>query len=354
MTTSGHLPRAKEAAAGRWADILAHAGLSDKALSGRNGPCPICGGKDRFRWAKARELWVCNNCTESKYAGPMDLLMRLLGLEFKEAAEWVESHLGVRDPHRTAPAPATRQAPAAHPHELSQSDIESRLNRMQQIWNETVPITVGDPVHQYLSTRVPGCRPEDLCCLRYHPCLPYWDTAGDKPVLLGRYPAMIAKAVDADGRLLQLHKTYLSSDGKKADVPIVKKTDRGVGRIDFFVPLFPPGEDVELGIAEGIESAIAAQLQLGIPVWPCLSGPSLARFTVPHRLADRVKRVHIVGDNDTPKTRTVDGKSRTYRPGSQYAQDAATNVARQGFRTRIVMPARTGYDLADYHQQANA
>ena len=39
-----------EIATGRWPNILAHFGVAEKFLTGKHGPCPICGGKDRFRF----------------------------------------------------------------------------------------------------------------------------------------------------------------------------------------------------------------------------------------------------------------------------------------------------------------
>ena len=41
----------KLAAAGRWPEIITAFGISALALSGKHGPCPGCGGKDRFRYA---------------------------------------------------------------------------------------------------------------------------------------------------------------------------------------------------------------------------------------------------------------------------------------------------------------
>lgn len=37
-------------AQGRWPSILAAFGLDERALSGKHGPCPMCGGQDRFRF----------------------------------------------------------------------------------------------------------------------------------------------------------------------------------------------------------------------------------------------------------------------------------------------------------------
>ena len=37
-------------ARGRWAAILPQLGVSPSALTGKHGPCPLCGGRDRFRF----------------------------------------------------------------------------------------------------------------------------------------------------------------------------------------------------------------------------------------------------------------------------------------------------------------
>ena len=40
----------KDRARGRWPGILTALGVPAKALRNRHGPCPVCGGKDRFRF----------------------------------------------------------------------------------------------------------------------------------------------------------------------------------------------------------------------------------------------------------------------------------------------------------------
>ena len=45
---------------GRWRTILSEVGIPASALTGKNGPCPICGGKDRFRFddKETGRLWL--------------------------------------------------------------------------------------------------------------------------------------------------------------------------------------------------------------------------------------------------------------------------------------------------------
>jgi hypothetical protein len=54
----------KEAAAGRWLEILTAAGIPAAALDGKGHPCPRCGGSDRFAAHKdiaQRGAVICTN-----------------------------------------------------------------------------------------------------------------------------------------------------------------------------------------------------------------------------------------------------------------------------------------------------
>ena len=58
------------------------------------------------------------------------------------------------------------------------------------------------------------------------------------------------------------------------------------------VRLAPIGDDGHLGIAEGIETALAARMIFGIPTWAALSADGLRRWLWPQD----VKRVTIFAD----------------------------------------------------------
>lgn len=101
-------------AQGHWPSILgALAGLSADQLTDKHQPCPLCGGKDRYRFddQNGSGSWFCNKCGGPQQAGGagngIDLLMRRTGWEFKEAAQRIEQHLGIV-PQR--PEPPTKSA----------------------------------------------------------------------------------------------------------------------------------------------------------------------------------------------------------------------------------------------------
>ena len=96
-------------AQGHWPSILgALAGLSSEQLTDKHQPCPLCGGKDRYRFddQDGSGSWFCNQCggpAQSGGAGNgMELLLRRTGWTFKEAAQRVEQHLGIA-PQRPEP-----------------------------------------------------------------------------------------------------------------------------------------------------------------------------------------------------------------------------------------------------------
>src|SRR5262245_40875967 len=83
----------KDRARGRWHGILLALGMPSKYLTGKKGPCPFCGGKDRWRFTdfNGDGLWICNQCDRGD---GIDLVMKFLGLPFKEAAERIEAVMG--------------------------------------------------------------------------------------------------------------------------------------------------------------------------------------------------------------------------------------------------------------------
>lgn len=89
-------------AQGRWPEILTTLANVDPAhLVDKHGPCPLCGGKDRFRFddQDGSGSWFCNQCGGKHQNGGagsgMDLLMRRTGWSFQAAASAIEQWCGV-------------------------------------------------------------------------------------------------------------------------------------------------------------------------------------------------------------------------------------------------------------------
>ena len=84
------------AAQGQWRDVLTANGIS--LPSGRHhGPCPVCGGRDRFRLDDkgGRGTWICNQCG----AGDgLSLYQQATGQSMSQALHSLASYLGLSGP----------------------------------------------------------------------------------------------------------------------------------------------------------------------------------------------------------------------------------------------------------------
>ncbi len=97
--TKTDVDQVKQAASGRWSDILADvAGLPRDALDGRHGPCPKCDGTDRFRalddFAETGAVY-CNQCFSTANGDGISATQWALGIDFKAALAKVAEYLGV-------------------------------------------------------------------------------------------------------------------------------------------------------------------------------------------------------------------------------------------------------------------
>ena len=128
------------------------------------------------------------------------------------------------------------------------------------------------------------------CTLRAHATVEYWD----KGRRIGRFPALLADICDVAGALVTLHVTYLQGGRKLTGHEPRKQLSAVAGRSGCAVRLMPAGE--ELGVAEGIETALAAHRLHDVSVWAALNTALLARFEPP----PAVRTLLLFADRDAP------------------------------------------------------
>lgn len=206
------------------------------------------------------------------------------------------------------------------------------INRKNLIalWNSATSLTNTDPASIYLFNR--GLSVPSTDALRYHEGLDYWHDGQ----YIGQFPAMLGAVTSPTEELVTLHRTFVTAKGEKAPVPTVKKLCSSCGSlvgasIKIGTPTIRPNGDLGLGIAEGIETAIAAAIRFGVPVWAGVSAHGMTCFTPPLS----VQNIYIFADNDISET------------GQKAAAKLGERLARQGFSVRIHTPPVIGSDWAD-------
>lgn len=267
-----------ERATGRWFGLLSSLGVSPKYLGGRHCPCPACGGKDRFRWDNrdGRGTFICSQCG----AGDgFSLLMKVRGWDFSTA----KSEVGkiVDGISKTEPR-----------RELS----DERIRQMKRdLYRASVPVAANDKVDLYLRAR---------------------------GIALGAFPAalrtvtdddvMLAMVHDVNSEPASMHRTWLGTRQRKAMPGPLPKGGA--------IRLSPPAET--LGIAEGIETALAAGLLHDCPCWSAINSTMLEQWEPP----SQTRAVIVFGDCD-PKF-----------GGQKSAYALAHRLAVRGLRVDVRIP----------------
>lgn len=292
-----------ERAKGKWRGILIALGFDQKYLTGKHGPCPFCEGRDRFRWDndKGNGTFYCSQCG----AGDgFEMLARKHGWAFKDAAQKVDEIVG-----------GVRVEP------VRQRDEKRDRDRLRELWAASVPMQPDDMAGRYLASRgvMPGRVPD---CLRFvRSC-----RAPDG----GNYPAMLAMVSDADGNAVNIHRTFLGANGK-ADMDNARAMMPGPHPDGSAVRLYDP-IDGRLGIAEGIETAIAAAKLFKVPVWAALNARALSVWTPPPGVA----KVIVFGDCDHSFT----GQAAAFTLANRL-------VIRHKVAVDVKIPDTLGMDWAD-------
>lgn len=110
----------------------------------------------------------------------------------------------------------------------------------------------------------------------------------------GKHGALVALATDEAGKVLAVQQVYLTDDGQKAPVKVVKRTNKAVDGWSERAVVRLPGT-APLILCEGVENALSIWKSTGRETWACLGISNIARAPVPSG-----NPIVIAGDGDAP------------------------------------------------------
>ena len=286
-----------DAARGKWRGILAHFGIDESFLRDKHGPCPLCGGADRFRFddKDGTGSYICSQCGAGQ---GFSLLMAVKGWDFKTAAAEVDRIVG----------------------NVEQKEIRDRPDPLPRINRTTRALRpISDDVREYLSNR--NLKP----CKGLHSAEIDYFEDGKRA---GAYECMVCPIQGREGELISYHITYLDN-GRKANVSSPKKmlppTENMAGAAIRLTAIYPT-----IGIAEGIETALAVMEIYKIPCWAAANATMMQSFNPPEGVQD----VMVYADNDANFT------------GQRAAYTLANRLAIAGYTVGVFVPEKVG-DFAD-------
>jgi hypothetical protein len=264
------------------------------------GPCPVCGGRDRFSVNTYKEVWNCRHCGIGGDA--IDLARHVLGVGFDEAREFVTVERSVRQ--RQKPAEALGRA-------LPQGGDETRTAAALALWAASVDPR-GALVEHYLQSR--GLELDD-------------DTAGE--VLrwhsgIGAMIALFRNIISDEPQAIS--RTFLDPEGRKLGRKFLGPVAGAAIKLD--------ADDTVLGglhIGEGIETCMAAR-KIGLrPTWALGSAGAIAAFPV----LCGIEALTVVADHDANGS------------GERAAREAERRWIEAGREVVILRADAIGADLND-------
>lgn len=297
----------RSAAEGRWRAILSGViGMTDKELSGRHCPCPLCGGTDRFRFTdyKKQGDYFCSGC------GPgngFDLIMGVEVCDFAQAAKKVDAFLEEEKPEAETFKPEV--------------NVEKRRKDLNEVW-----LNSGDEnavLSRYMEKRF----------IRTDWLPAGWsrDIKGVNNLYLkgeGRgHAGMLALMRNKDGRPVCVHRTYVDSGQKKMMPPI----ERMQG-VSVWIGIRKLTDLRTVVVGEGIETTLSGCAHFAR--CPGMAATN-AQFMEELELPGCVEQVIILADHDSSCT------------GQAAAFALAKRMRNKKKRVMVALPHRVGEDFND-------
>ena len=277
------------------------------------GPCPVCGGRDRFHVGRGRGGAArvgCRGCIDSQpEAVRREAFGRVLRAAFPERfrSGAGDGPSSTAQPSRRALERDSGAAPC--------SDDAQRRKAARRIWDAAKPLA-GTLAETYLHARGVGYV-ASVPALRFSPALSY-------PQAPEPFPCLVAGVQGVHGDFLGVQRTYLAADG--ADKANVEEPRLSLGRVGGGAVRLAEPEHGRLLVGEGIETTASAMALFELPGWAALGASGLQIVELPRCIRDVV----IAADRD------ADGK------GQGAAAALAEHLQAEGREVEIQLPPFVG------------
>jgi len=201
---------------------------------------------------------------------------------------------------------------------VQERDTAKEMHAIKSLWERAQRPADDGPVSRYLTRRL-GRHWRSNAIREVLDC---WE-AGSKT----RMPAMVSVVRTNDGSVVNCHLTYLTAEGQK----VTRRVMPGSLPEGCAIRLWEPRDGL-LGVAEGIETAMAAAQKFKMPVWSTINANRLAAWQAPAG----VEEVYVFGDNDESFT----GQSAAYALARRLK-------LKDNLRVNVMIPEAVGSDWAD-------
>lgn len=194
-----------------------------KTSEGYEGPCPVCGGKDRFSIATKKNVFNCRQCSEG--GNVIDLVKFAQGVDFIDAVKFITGE-APPDARRgyDGPMPDDTSMRERRAEERARRDDEEKARLKKQaestasakeLFDRAKPFKAS-LADKYLRSRSIALTDDQAFDLRFMPLLEYKglaDNDAKEETTLGSFPAMLAAIRGQDGTFMGVHRTYLDPKG---------------------------------------------------------------------------------------------------------------------------------------------
>jgi phage/plasmid primase-like uncharacterized protein len=300
--------------------IVDERGIKLRGRVERIGPCPICGGTDRFSVNVKKQVFNCRGCNIG--GDVIALAMFLDGCDFRTACTILTGDKASveRGDLRRVVDREHIECEQRRREQEARDDERRRLQWAGRIWNEGIPIA-GTAGEIYLAGRgIELAAVPEGGGLRFHWNCPWG--ADIRPCIVSRFTDAVT------GEAKGIHARPITGEKPKALGPMAGCVIR----------LWPDDEVSErLVIGEGVETVLAAATRLThrgtllTPAWAAATAGNLASFPV----LPGIEALTILVDNDASGT------------GQRAAEQCARRWCDAGREVVRLMPGAVGDDFND-------